>query len=124
MKEEQLKIRNFKAKLPNDYVSMVDVIILPKEKTTSIVSGNINNMIVDGYKNIQTHDTLMCIPNSVEFAFRSVSPNEIMCRSYCIKEDEILFMGSYSNFFLFRWIQKLLERVMPEKVIIKYITAT
>lgn len=117
----ELKIRNFKAKLPNDYVSMVEVITLPKEKITPVVSGNINNLVLDGYKAIQYHDTFMCIPFAAEFAFKSTMAKNIACRSFCIREDEILFSGGYSNFFLFRWFQKLSELIKPEKVIVKYV---
>lgn len=117
----ELKIRNFKAKLPDDYVSMVEVITLPKEKITPIVSGNINNLVLDGYKAIKSHDTFMCIPSASEFHFKNTMAKNIACRNFCIREDEILFSGGYSNFFLFRWFQKLAELIKPKKVIVKYV---
>lgn len=116
----ELKIRNFKAKLPDDYIQMISVTTLPKEKIVKTITGTLDDYVIDGYKKIQTYDTFMYIPTERELQYWSM-PNQFRHRAYCIKEDEILFIGSYSNFFLFQWIQKLLEYIMPEKVIVKYI---
>jgi len=116
----ELKIRNFKAKLPNDYVQMISVTTIPKEKIAKTITGTLDDYIIDGYKKIQSYDTFMHIPTETEMQYRNMA-SQIKNRAYCIKEDEILFIGSYSNFFLFRWIQKLLEYIMPEKVIVKYV---
>ena len=116
----ELKIRNFKAKLPDDYIQMISVTTMPKEKIAKTITGTLNDYVVDGYKKIQAYDTFMHIPNETEMQYRSMA-SQIKNKAYCIKEDEILFIGCYSNFFLFRWIQKLLEYIMPEKVIVKYV---
>ena len=116
----ELKIRNFKAKLPNDYVQMISVTTIPKKKIVKTITGTLDNYVINGYKKIQAYDAFMHIPTENEMQYRNMT-SQIKNRAYCIKEDEILFIGSYSNFFLFRWVQKLLEYIIPEKVIVKYV---
>lgn len=114
-----LLIRNFKAKLPDGCVQVISVTTIPKEKLTKIITGTLNDYTIDGYKKNQVYDTFIQIPSEIEMKYKGIS-NEITHRSYCIKSNEILFMGNYSSFFLFKWVQKLKEYILPEKVIVKY----
>jgi hypothetical protein len=116
----ELKIRNFKTKLPNDYIQMISVTTIPKEKIIKTITGTLNDYVIKGYKKTHIYDTFMQIPIETEMQYRSMI-NQFQNRTYYIKKNEILFIGSYSNFFLFRWVQKFMEYIAPEKVIVKYV---
>jgi len=118
----ELKIRNFKAKLPNDYVQMISVTTIPKEKIAKTITGTLDNYVITGYKKIQSYDNFIHIPIEQLMQYRNMS-SPFKEKAYFIKKDEIFFIGSYSNFFFFRWMQKLFEYIIPKKVIIEYINS-
>ena len=123
IKEIKLKIINFKATLPKDFVKMISVTTIPKNKITKSISGTLDNYVVNGYRKVQVFDTFMYIPAENEMQYRANS-NYFSNRAFCIRENYILFIGTYRNFILFRLIQKLIEYISPEKVILKYISNT
>lgn len=115
-----LKIRNFKAKLPDDFVQLVSIETMSKEKMAKTITGTLDDYIVTGHKKIACHDIFMFIPTETEMMYRNMA-TKIKNRTFCLKENDVLFMGSYSNFFLKRWVQKFIELFLPEKVILKYV---
>lgn len=117
-----LKIRNFKAKLPDDFVQLVSIETIPKEKMARTITGTLDDYVVTGHKTIAYHDTFMFIPTETEMMYRNMAM-QIKNRAFCLKENDVLFVGSYSNFLLKRWMQKLIELFFPEKVIVKYVNA-
>lgn len=112
-----LKIRNLKAKLPADFVQIIHIETLSKKRVAKIISGTIDNHIVNGYKMIETSEVFMSAPTQTAMMVRSISN---MNRRFRVAEVAIFFDGQYSNFFLFRWMQKCVELLFPEKVIVRY----
>ena len=111
-----LAIRKFKSKLPDDFAQLVSVETEPSTKTFLRVD---KNRVVGKVKH-KTFDTFMCIPSETEMMYRSME-NRFNPNMFCIRENEIFFMGSYSKNVFVRLVQLLKEWIAPQRVILKYI---
>jgi hypothetical protein len=111
-----LKIRKFRAKLPDDFAQLISVETEPSEKTFLRVD---NNRVIGKVRH-KTHDTFMYIPTETEMMYRSMD-NRLNRNAFFIRKNEILFMGNYSKNVFVRWMQLLKEWIAPQKVILKYI---
>lgn len=111
-----LEIRKFKAKLPDDFAQLVSVETEPSRRIFLRVD---NNKVV-GEVGLKTHNTFMYIPTQAEMRYRSMG-NRANKKAFCIRENEIFFMGNYSKNVFVRWMQLLKEWIAPQKVILKYI---
>jgi hypothetical protein len=108
-----LRVRNFKAKLPNDFVKLLSIETKPRARTLL----HVNNNAITGTIKLKLSEQLLCIPIE-EMAYVNINP--LRCPCFCIQRNHVLFSGNYNTFFIIRWIEILMDWIYPNKVILKY----
>lgn len=104
-----LKIKNFKAALPHDFLAAksVQFIGVPIVRRGIVIGMSEPHLI-----------------NAANFVFPTFDMlGKFNLPSFCIKDSEILINGSYNRFLLIRWFQKLYYLIFPIKVILTYISS-
>lgn len=110
-----MPIRNFQAKLPDDFFQLLSIEL--KRKPKSFLRRN-----KDGVRKRVTFDNNLRLPFITEMeAMRYMHGCYADNRMFRLSENNVVFSGRYSKWLIVKWCQKLKERFAPEMAIIKYV---